>query len=130
MMKGIRVILLFAISIVISSCEKEPELVSKWKLIETLADPGDGSGQFQPVESDKTMEFFADGTVVSNGILCQMSVESGNNSTGTYSELEMNITPDNCGINPFVVLYEIQESHLVLSYPCFEPCREKYEVTD
>lgn len=107
--------------------DKEPQLVNSWRLIEVLADPGDGSGTFQPVASDKTIEFFSDGTISSNGILCQMSAESGTGSTGMYDEVEMTITPDNCGIFPFVILYEFSGEHLILSYPCFEPCREKYE---
>ena len=45
------------------SCEEEVtdvELVGTFKLIETLSDPGDGSGKFRKISSDKTIEFMAD----------------------------------------------------------------------
>lgn len=32
------------------SATSETEIYGKWKLIETLADPGDGSGKYMPVE--------------------------------------------------------------------------------
>lgn len=35
-----------------------------------MADPGDGSGTFQPVESDKTIEFKNNGSVITNNSLC------------------------------------------------------------
>ena len=52
-------ILFFAIGASLQACTEEEtdDLRNKWKLIEVLADPGDGSGTFQPVESDKTISF-------------------------------------------------------------------------
>lgn len=124
--------LLFATITLFNSCKKnqDPELVSKWKLIEQLMDPGDGSGVFTPVISNKTIEFFEDGTITSNSILCQMSSESGTSSSGMYSESELSITLDNCGISSFVIYYEIDGSILILNYPCFEACKEKYELVE
>jgi hypothetical protein len=129
----IRYILLVSVSaLCITSCKKEnpPELTTEWKLIEQLMDPGDGSGTFQPVTSDKTIEFFNDGTVTSNGDLCTMSSLSGTGSSGTYDETEMIVTADNCGIATFEIRYELSGDYLILSYPCIEPCREKYEAID
>ncbi len=129
-MKSPYILLFSTLVVVFASCKKEsedPELVHSWKLIEILADPGDGSGTFQPVSSDKTISFFEDGTVTSNGILCQMSSESGTGSAGTYSETELSITPDNCGVAAFEMNYEFDGVNLIINYPCFEPCREKYE---
>lgn len=128
----IRNILLFSFLLSISSCkkQKDPQLISEWRLIEVLADPGDGSGTFQPVISDKTIEFFSDGTVTSNGNLCTMSSPSGTGSSGSYDETEMTVTPDNCGVAAFVILYELSGENLILSYPCIEACREKYEAVD
>ena len=127
-MKNVILFVIVLISCV--SCKKNPELVSKWHLLEQLADPGDGSGVFVSVTSEKTIEFFEDGTVESNGSLCQMSAESGNGSSGTYSESEQVITPDSCGINGFPTTYELVNSNLILNYPCIEACREKYEQVD
>jgi len=49
------------------------EIVGVWKLIQISIDPGDGSGTFQDVETDKTIEFKADGTLISNGSICTVS---------------------------------------------------------
>tara|TARA_R110002072_G_scaffold31648_2_gene97389 strand:- start:125 stop:517 length:393 start_codon:yes stop_codon:yes gene_type:complete len=124
------IFLFSSIVLLFSSCKKEeePELVNTWKLIEMLADPGDGSGTFQPVASDKLVQFYANGTVTSNGFLCQMGTESNSGSSGTYSEAEMSLTPNNCGIAPFVIYYEFEGANLILNYPCIEACRERYEL--
>lgn len=130
-MKSQYIILFLTIIFLSTSCDKkeeEPELVNSWKLIGVLADPGDLSGTFQPVESNKIVSFYADGTVASNGQLCLMEVEASNSSTGTYSTADSTITPENCGIAPFVIYYEFEGAHLILNYPCIEACREKYEL--
>jgi len=123
--------LLLASSLMFSSCseDEEPQLVSKWKLIATLMDPGDGSGQFEPVDSEKTIELFEDGTYSSNSTLCHMNSEVGAPTTGTYSTTDSTFSA-NCGIAPTVLHYEMVGVNLVISYPCFEPCREKYEAVD
>jgi len=127
----VRYLFLFVFTaLTFGSCNQNPELVSKWKLIEQLADPGDGSGVFMPVTSNKTIEFFEDGTISSNGDLCLMSTESGNGSSGTYSETDHVVTPDDCGNYGFSITYELDSTNLILNYPCDEPCREKYESVD
>lgn len=98
-------------------------ITGKWKLVETLADPGDGSGTFQPVESEKTIEFRDDGTfVVYNGYLCPPAEQSGP-STGTYSLSELTISPKNCDTT---ITFERSDGMLILRFPCIEPCGEKY----
>lgn len=124
---------LLMLSVVLVSCKKEedPALVNKWHLIEQLADPGDGSGTFQPVSSNKTVEFFEDGTITSNGSLCGMSSEVGSGSSGTYSTADSTITVDNCGFDPpNPMTFEMQGENLIINYPCIEPCREKYEQVE
>ena len=125
-------ILFFAIGASLQACTEEEtdDLRNKWKLIEVLADPGDGSGTFQPVESDKTISFFEDETIISNGQLCSMGIASNNGSSGTYSETEMTITPENCGFMAYVINYEFEGGNLILNHPCIEACREKYELVD
>lgn len=126
-----RYILLFTtITLFFSSCEKEeePELINSWKLIEVLADPGDGSGTFQPVTSDKVVSFYTDGTVTSNASICTMQTQAGTPSTGTYSTVDSTITVDDCVINGFSLTFEVSGVNLILNYPCIERCSEKYEV--
>lgn len=43
------------------------DLIGNWQLIEVLSDPGDGSGTFSSVESDKTITFKSGGIIASNG---------------------------------------------------------------
>ncbi len=105
---------------------KQKEIVSKWKLIEVLADPGDGSGNYQPVESGVTIEFYEDGTVSSNSSLCYMGTEANEPSTGTYSLTELIITPNNCDYS-LNISFEQNDSLLLISYPCIEPCGVKYK---
>lgn len=119
-----------ATALLFSSCKKEesPELVNSWKLIEILADPGDGSGTFQPVTSDKVVSFYADGTVTSNASICTMETQIGNGSSGTYSSVDSTITVNGCATTGFPLTFEMSGANLILNYPCFEPCKEKYAL--
>lgn len=115
--------------------QRDTNLIGKWKLIEQLADPGDGSGTFEPIESDRIVAFFSNGTVTANGILCYMSSEVGDENSGTYESVETTsfsdgeITPDNCDSNFFnpVVYYKIEGANLILWYQCIEGCGQKFE---
>ena len=97
------ILLPLCLSVLLISCSgsnidkgTKNKLTGKWKLVEALADPGDGSGTFQPVESEKTIEFRNDGTlIVSNGFLCPGASQSVP-ATGTYSVREATISPQNC----------------------------------
>jgi hypothetical protein len=110
--------------------KKESESTNKWRLIEQLSDPGDGSGVFMPVVSDRTIEFFDDSTIVSNGNLCSLDIGSNQETTGTYSETDGYIYPDGCMEVDFKISYEISGDELILSYFCIEPCRHKYLKID
>jgi len=130
-MKYLTILLAFTLTLV--SCSNnnnsEKEIVGEWKLIETLADPGDGSGVFQQIDSNKTIEFFNDNTFTSNGVLCFMSNET-TSSTGTYLETESQIFPSDCNNSELSLTYEITSSDLIISYFCIEPCKEKYEKSN
>jgi len=131
-MKSTYVILVLTIALVSCNTEEEgPQLVSKWHLIEQLADPGNGSGTFQPVSSQKTIEFLEDGTLTSNGSLCNMEVQVGNGSSGIYNNSDSTIIVEDCGFAPpYPMTFEMQNGFLILNYPCIEPCREKYEPVE
>ncbi|WP_298536413.1 hypothetical protein [uncultured Algibacter sp.] len=116
--------------------EEEQNLLGKWRLIEQLVDPGDGSGTFNSVESERIVEFFSDGTVIANGSLCYMSREVGDNSFGVYevtsddradTNFDGIITPENCEFGEFDVYFDLPLSgHLILWYPCIEGCGQKF----
>lgn len=128
-------VIMILMALLLSACSKDndnhvdpSEIVGTWRLIEQLADPGDGSGTFQPVSSQKTIEFFSNGTFSSNGTLCMMSTGSSQASTGTYSTVDSSLSVDNCNQQVWLgITYEMDGSHLILNYPCIEPCRQKYE---
>lgn len=113
-----------------SSCKKDKNttIVNKWKLIEQYSDPGDGSGDFNPVESNKTIEFLDNGTVVSNGSLCNMNYDTDGQSTASYTDSTL-ITHD-CELDNFAIYYEIMNDNLFLWYPCIEGCAQKYTKID
>ncbi|TRZ41797.1 hypothetical protein [Robertkochia solimangrovi] len=104
----------------------DDNLASLWELNEVLSDPGDGSGTFHEVDSDKYLKFFEDGTLQSNYSLCELYEMEAGIFTTTYDAdaSVINLPGDECGN---FLQYEIKEGELYLYYPCFEACAEKYE---
>lgn len=124
---------IFAIATVILtliSCNKNDNenatipLLGTWELKEILADPGDGSGIFNSVISNKKLTFDSKGNVTSNGSICAMSIESNTSSNGTYSETNSTINSANC--QNATIKYELTGTTLILIYPCIEACKAKY----
>ena len=102
----------------------ETQLVNEWRLIEVLADPGDGSGQYEPVNSDKSIQFFSDGTVQSNQSLCGFDPNYA--GTGIYDTTEGVIIPDDCFDPLLRISFRLEGANLILHHPCIEECGEKY----
>ncbi|MDN5200598.1 hypothetical protein QQ008_04475 [Fulvivirgaceae bacterium BMA10] len=123
------------VTLVSCSEDEEPnisdEIVGKWQLIEQLLDPGDGSGVFKEVDSDKTITFLSNGTYTSNGSFCFLDAQNEQESSGSYDPDKMTIAPGNCpidgGPSKYEISYKIEESHLIISYPCIEPCAQKFK---
>ena len=117
---------------ILYSCDKDDDsnsntkLIGNWKLIEVLGDPGDGSGTFNSVESDKIITFENDGTITSNGNLCDMSINSDNQTSGTYSNSEMSFNSADCNNPDYDFTFEQNGNVLIINYPCIEPCQTKY----
>lgn len=114
------------------SCNKadkisNTELIGTWRLIEVLSDPGDGSGKFLPVKSDKTITFKNDGTISSNGKLCDMSGNSDHPTSGTYSVSDMTIRSLGCADPNYDYSFKHDGNILTIYYPCIEPCIAKYK---
>ena len=126
-----KTILIF-IAVVLASCEYKDlrtsvsVLIGKWKLIETLVDPGDGSGTFTNVSSNKMISFYSDSIFYSNGSMCQMSINSDHSTEGTYSPKQKTITPVGCASSELPIHYEIKDEYLIVYYRCDEGCAEKY----
>lgn len=117
---------------ILYSCNKDDdsnsdtELIGNWKLIEVLADPGDGSGTFNSVESTKIITFENNGTITSNGNLCDMSISSDNQTSGTYSKSEMTFNSPNCNNPDYDFTFEQNGNILIINYLCIELCQAKY----
>ena len=109
---------------IMSSCSQDEttQLIGKWKLIERLLDPGDGSGTFQPVNSNKIIEFHSDSTITSNGEICTYGMESDSTTTGTYSLVDFTISSSNCTNLSF----ELNGNDLIINYGCIEWCKAKF----
>ena len=112
--------------------EPEGKLVGKWQLFEILMDPGDGSGVFQVVSSDRTIEFLGDGSFVSNYSLCLTDSDSDEETMGTYDQNKSILVPSECEFPgsdaKFEIPYYFKESNLVVGFPpCIEPCAQKFK---
>lgn len=116
----------------ISSCDKDTcssqtGIAGEWKLIEELMDPGDGSGTFEPVSSNKEIKFFGNGTFKANGRMCFMGNEANGNHEGTYDASLETFEPENCmSMMPMGYHYSVSGNTLILTYQCFEGCQQKY----
>lgn len=122
----------FIVLAILLSCSKDEadkntDLHSSWHLTEQLIDPGDGSGTFQSVESNKMIHFYNDGSVTSNGQLQSLSAESDFSSSGIYSFSDSTIIVNHYDNSTLSIRFEMENSYLILFYPCIEPCIAKYE---
>jgi hypothetical protein len=115
---------------IVCACNKsdsspKSNLVGSWKLSEILADPGDGSGIFNAITSNKTLIFDDKGNVGSNNVICNLYNDvSTKASTGTYSEKNATITSADCANT--MINYVLKNDTLILIYPCIEACKAKY----
>lgn len=121
-------ILMFLISSILS-CQETDEIINTndlngtWQLVEVLADPGDGSGTYQPIDSDWIISFNSDGSFYSTNKLCNQNVDDPEDESGTYDKADQQISIGSCS---FRVGYEIVNSKLILQYPCIEACGQKF----
>ena len=134
-----KVILYTLLSFVVSCANKDDyfdgsqgQLLSQWKLIAMYTDPGDGSGDFETVSSNKTVSFYSDDVIASNGDLCIMGTNTTDGSFGTFTIGTTNtITPNSCTFEPpFSMTFVIENSILLIYYTCIEACVEKYELIE
>ena len=118
-----KVALLILVVFAFSACKKDiknSELIGKWKLIESLADPGDGRGTWQPSDpsNPKYIEFLKDGTLMFT-------------PSGQYDSERYEITSDSTmtffrGSGNSTMRYHMSGNLLTLNSPCIEACGSKY----
>lgn len=116
--------------------ESDTDLIGTWLLIEQYSDPGDGSGDFTSVDSDKTIVFSSNGSYNASGSMCFLDTSSDTDVTGSYEinaaeELTMYsadnfLTPEDCGFENLKVFIHFEGDNLILSFICIEGCAQKY----
>ncbi|WP_160114581.1 lipocalin family protein [Aquimarina sp. AU474] len=128
----IRYTIVLLLTFCLFSCSNDDDnsdpinLIGQWRLYEQLADPGDGSGVFRAIDSDKTLKFFTNGVITSqNGSLCE-PYSNEQITTGTYSITENKITT-NCQ-NPSIatISFEIVGDDLILNFISIEGFSQKF----
>lgn len=131
---------LFLISIMVFGCETQdkcddtavclPKAESTWKLVEVLADPGNGMGTFSPVDSNRRLIFYQDGSFLSNGSLCEFSVNNDKVMEGFVNEINGQLEFTGCNVNApddvSTLSYEINDDELIIAFLCVEPCQWKF----
>jgi heat shock protein HslJ len=129
------ILFLLTLSFLISCSEnnddniENTQLIGKWKLIEQLADPGDGSGTFKSIESQKFIEFKDEGIITSNGSLCDPYSDE-QISSGTYSISEGKITTNCQNPNIAFIGFIIEDGHLILNFASNEGFSQKFQKLD
>jgi len=131
-----RILIFFTLALFSLGCSDKEELpvrsdiVGKWKLIEFYADPGNGSGKFTSIKSNKTLEFSSNGDFsVKNGSMCNLDLSSNESRISTYA-IDSTDVKDNfrlkikdCSLELYC---SVQGDILTIYFPCIEGCGEKY----
>ena len=128
-------LIMFSLLGLLFSCSDDPgiektSLEGKWQLRAVLMDPGDGSGTFQNIQSDKVVEFFKNGNVKSNGNLCSGGGNASGPSSGMIVLPDSILSINDCPRPIGPTYFSLESGKLILSYPCIEPCQEKYVKID
>ena len=107
-------------------------LVGKWKLTEYLADPGDGSGKWQPATDDYShiIEFHADGqfTEIKGKAQSSIPLYKGYKLKGD-NQIEM-LRIDESIPSHIWTYSDMSSTELTLSYGCFEACSGRYVAVE
>ncbi len=132
---SIFLVLISVIFLSLVSCKKDkidPDdiLIGTWKLSEILADPGDGTGTFVPVDSDKKITFKTNSKIISNGNLCNISADTTTPTEGNYSIDKFTFVSENCNNPDYEYSFVIEGNEMIITYPCIEGCKAKYHKID
>lgn len=128
-MKNLTIALTLFCSILLSSCsiqepQRDPDLVSKWELMEELINDGSKS-IFKPAERTETVEFLLDSRIKRSTSWCAEAQVN----VAEYSTEDKSITVG-CGETPLTLRYAIKGDFLFIYPNCFEACALKYRRID
>ena len=143
-MKTTRILLSLVLLWIAIACQNETDplddsarkqhsgLVGKWKIVEFLGDPGDGSGTYKPVPdgAGHVIEFKANGQFIETKGIEQSSVSLFN----AYKILDGNriemIPVDRSTPSHTWFYSDLSADKVTLGYGCIETCSGKYVAVD
>lgn len=128
MKKNIIFLMLICLFVSCNSDDQEKSatgLIGTWKLTEISADPGDGSGTFKAVQSNKTIEFKSNGRIVTNTSLCDPYSDEIK-SSGSFSLANNSITTNCQNPNIATIYFELKNDYLLLHYLSNEGYSQKF----
>ncbi len=126
-MRKIPAVLIIILVSTLFSCKKtgingNVPLTGNWVAVQDLADPGDGSGTWQPLQVKTTAQFSADGSVSGTAFEGYTKYVVKDSITLTFTK------PDKSFENFY---YQIKHDTLTMSPAgpviCFEPCGTKFK---
>ena len=117
-MKKSLLLLSTALVIFCISCEKKNEgpgeVYGKWKLTETLADPGDGSGKYKKADGNKILTLTSSGNIEGDALGALKTFKILDSVTMEVKEADQS--------RAFIYHYKATENTLTLNPPCIEGC--------
>lgn len=103
-------------------------LLGKWKIVEYLADPGDGSGRYQTAKGDLAhmIEFKENGQFVETKAPAQSSVPLFN-AYKVLDDKRIELIPIDKNSPSHIWFYsDLSATGVTLGYGCIEACSGKY----
>ncbi|WP_316816693.1 hypothetical protein [Pedobacter nyackensis] len=105
-----------------TACKKNEEgtgkLYGNWKLKETLADPGDGSGRYIMVKEDKYLKMSPSGKITGDAL-------PGLSDFKIVDSVRIEVYSKNTNQNS-IFYYTVTGNTLTLNPPCTEACGLKF----
>ncbi|TCD00289.1 hypothetical protein EZ449_20785 [Pedobacter frigidisoli] len=122
-MKKALLLLVIVTGFLYSSCKKTDdglgEIYGKWKLTETLNDPGDGSGKYMRVKGDsKNLTLLNTGQITGDAMPDLMTFR-------ILDSTRLEISTRNYSM-PLTYYYKVTAKTLTLNPPCIEGCGLKF----
>ena len=113
-------IILFVFSLIYVGCKKNDddgpgEIYGKWKLTETMNDPGDGSGKYMKVEGEPKYLTLDQSGQISGEALSDLQ------NFKVLDSVRIEVFP-NTSMPSMIYYYKVSASTLTINLPCIEGC--------
>jgi hypothetical protein len=106
------------------SADNNSSIIGRWKLTETLADPGDGSGIWMPATTNYIIQFNEDSTANENPVNPYRNV----NRYSVINDSTLTLFYSNG--TSFSYYFKIESNTLTIMGGCIEACGTKYKRTN